>query len=227
MAGFDNRKCVMVGDSGVGKTCLLMAYVTNAFPDPDQYIPRIFQNISMMETVDDYQVFIGVFDTNGSRDPVQNRLRSLYYPHTDLVLICFDVMNRESFQNCEIIWSKEIERHLPKTPVLLIGNKMDLADELVHVTRDQVTIIMQRYAHLILPNAIINLCVKYYYLDLPISHEECTEMAIKIGACAYFRTSASTQLRDGLTTVFHETIRTVWRCKNHTNKQQKKRCVTM
>jgi GTPase SAR1 family protein len=37
-------KCVLVGDNDVGKTSLLIRYTNNIFVEPDQYLPRVFDN---------------------------------------------------------------------------------------------------------------------------------------------------------------------------------------
>eukprot|EP01084_Bolivina_argentea_P319692 554511_1 len=121
----ENIKCVVVGDTGVGKTCLLISYTTDAFPG--EYVPTVFDNYSANVMVDGKPFQLGLWDTAGSKE--YDKLRPLSYPDADVVLICFDIMNRESFLNCQYTWQKEIKFHLPTTPFILIGNKMDLVEQ--------------------------------------------------------------------------------------------------
>ena len=58
-----------------------------------------------------------------------DRLRCLFYPHTDIVLICFAIDSKESFENVKRRWIPEVLRHMPNVPRILIGTKTDLRTE--------------------------------------------------------------------------------------------------
>ena len=67
-----------------------------------------------------------VWDTAG-----QERFRQItrmYYRDSHGVIICFDITNQESFEQCDF-WLKDIEKHAPEKAIkFLCGLKSDLAD---------------------------------------------------------------------------------------------------
>uniref|UniRef100_Q9H4E5-2 Isoform 2 of Rho-related GTP-binding protein RhoJ n=1 Tax=Homo sapiens TaxID=9606 RepID=Q9H4E5-2 len=91
-------KCVVVGDGAVGKTCLLMSYANDAFPE--EYVPTVFDHYAVTVTVGGKQHLLGLYDTAGQED--YNQLRPLSYPNTDVFLICFSVVNPASYHNVQI-----------------------------------------------------------------------------------------------------------------------------
>jgi len=118
-------KCVVVGDGAVGKTCLLISYTTNDFPK--DYVPTVFDNYNATVMVEGQQINLGLWDTAGQED--YDRLRPLSYPQTNVFLVCFSVISRDSYENISEKWIPEISHHAPGVPKLLIGTKSDLRSE--------------------------------------------------------------------------------------------------
>ena len=121
----ESRKCVIVGDGGVGKTCMLVSYKYNTFPY--EYVPTVFENYAVAVTSGSKTCQLRLFDTAGQED--FDRLRPLSYPGTDLVLICFSVVMPSSLENVEEKWLPEVKHYCPDAPLMLIGTQIDLRDD--------------------------------------------------------------------------------------------------
>jgi cell division control protein 42 len=124
-------KCVVVGDGAVGKTCLLISYTTNKFPN--EYVPTVFDNYAVTVMIGGEPYTLGLFDTAGQED--FDRLRPLSYPQTDVFLVCFSVVNPSSFANIKEKWIPEILHHCPKTPLLIIGTQVDLREDNAYIAK--------------------------------------------------------------------------------------------
>jgi len=118
-------KCVVVGDGAVGKTCLLISYTSDRFPE--EYVPTVFDNYEATITVSDKQVKISLWDTAGQEGHA--RIRTLSYPGTNVFLLCFAVVEPSSFENVKDKWISEVQEYCPKTPIVLVGTKIDLRSE--------------------------------------------------------------------------------------------------
>ncbi|RXM35074.1 RNA-binding protein 10 [Acipenser ruthenus] len=86
------KKLVIVGDGACGKTCLLIVFSKDQFPEV--YVPTVFENYVADIEVDSKQVELALWDTAGQED--YDRLRPLSYPDTDVILMCFSIDSPDS-----------------------------------------------------------------------------------------------------------------------------------
>eukprot|EP01012_Entosiphon_sulcatum_P026307 TRINITY_DN3172_c0_g1_i4.p1 TRINITY_DN3172_c0_g1~~TRINITY_DN3172_c0_g1_i4.p1 ORF type:complete len:447 (+),score=99.89 TRINITY_DN3172_c0_g1_i4:146-1342(+) len=120
-------KIVVVGQSGVGKTSLMSQYTRETFSVSVQPTVGIEFDYRKVKCPDGQEVRVQVWDTAG-----QERFRAIapsFYHSAHGALLVYDVTDRESFTETSK-WIKELEKYAPpKTVKILIGNKLDLAEE--------------------------------------------------------------------------------------------------
>lgn len=120
-------KCGVVGDGTVGKTTLLLSYITQAFIT--EYTPTVFDNFSAIEEVDGEVINVILWDTAGQDDYAQIRTTCYNNCKYDVFLLCFSVIHRDSFDNIKYKWLPELKQNSPGTPFILVGTKTDLRDD--------------------------------------------------------------------------------------------------
>jgi len=116
------RKLVVVGDGGCGKTCLLIVYAENRFPE--SYVPTVFENYVTLVQFDGKTVELALWDTAGQEE--YDRLRPLSYPESNVILIVFSVDFPTSLANVQDKWYPEVAHFCEGTPLILVGTKTDL-----------------------------------------------------------------------------------------------------
>ncbi|XP_050704680.1 uncharacterized protein LOC126990169 [Eriocheir sinensis] len=114
-------KVVVVGDNTVGKNSLLISYITGKFHEP--YVHKMYEYTGT-HTVDGVSYPLFMLRTAAKED--YDRLRPLSYHGAHVFILCFALDNRASFENVSSKWLPELHKHCPKTPIVLVGTKMDV-----------------------------------------------------------------------------------------------------
>ena len=119
-------KLIVVGDSGVGKSCLTNKATKNIFEE--NYNATIgFEFFNFNIKFGEKIIKLQIWDTCG-----QELYRSLitnFYRNSSLAIIVYAINSRDSFENIEM-WLRELRTHSnPDAKVFLIGNKIDLDNE--------------------------------------------------------------------------------------------------
>lgn len=121
-------KIVIIGDSGVGKSCMLLRFADNEFTD--SYISTIGVDFKIKTlNVEGTNIKLQIWDTAG-----QDRFRTItssYYRHANGIIIAYDITDTQSFENVQK-WLEEITRYATEDVAkLIVGNKCDLESERV------------------------------------------------------------------------------------------------
>ena len=127
----DKCKVILVGEAGVGKTCLIKQYLYKTFDSEE--IPTIAGVESYKELhLDNEKLKLTIWDTCG-----QERFRSInkiFMNKSNIVIFVYDITKIESFQELQNYWYKNVVSNLGKDIIYgVAANKTDLfADEKVN-----------------------------------------------------------------------------------------------
>jgi len=121
-------KILLIGDSGVGKSCLLLRFADDSWTDTHISTIGVDFKIKTLN-IDGKTIKLQIWDTAG-----QERFRTItssYYRGAQGIILVYDCTDQESFSNVKQ-WMGEIDRYAcENVNKLLVGNKTDLINEKV------------------------------------------------------------------------------------------------
>lgn len=178
-------QCAIVGDGMVGKTRLSLAFSKSSAAgekpkvveelaktadekpktsdsQDDEYVATVFDNYAGKATIngDDYSV--SIYDSAGEHE--YEGLRQFAYRDSEVFVVCFSVVDRDSFDSVRDFWLPEMKHNMSrKKPFILVATQTDLRN-----TMD-------------------------YDNDAPVTSEEGSALAKDIGASAFVECSLNEQ----------------------------------
>ncbi len=120
-------KLCVLGDGAVGKTSIIIQHVDKRFES--DYKPTIGFDIALktMKVQDEgIEAELLIWDIAGQA--IFEKIREEYLQGTNGALILFDLTRKETFDHVKD-WLRELTNFAGKVPFVLVGNKLDLADQ--------------------------------------------------------------------------------------------------
>jgi len=125
---FETLKVVLIGESGVGKTSLIVQYVNNSFNAFNQ--PTIGGSFCNKTIVcdDNKIVKLEIWDTAGQER--YHSIANIFYQNAQVALLVYDIAVEESFNKIVNYWAEEVRKGIKENALIaIIGNKNDLCVE--------------------------------------------------------------------------------------------------
>lgn len=120
-----SKKIVVLGHFGVGKTSLIRRFVTDTFSDNYKVTIGVHITKKVVVISPDNTISMILWDLEGTDDIAS--IRKAYLLGTHGVVFVFDIARPSTFQHLNDDL-KIVSAKIPNTPLLVVGNKIDLVD---------------------------------------------------------------------------------------------------
>jgi small GTP-binding protein len=124
-----NVKVVLLGDSGVGKTCLITRYISETFEQNTastngaSYASKKVNYDKLKKTIT-----LDIWDTAGQEK--YKALTKFFYKDAAIAILVYDITQKNSFESIKSYWYEQVKENGEKTVVLgIVGNKSDLYEQ--------------------------------------------------------------------------------------------------
>ena len=119
----DELKCILLGESGVGKTCLINALIGLGF-NPNEISSISSSYVTKKIIIGDKSYKVNLWDTIGQEE--YHSLTKIFIKNSQLVFFVYDITNRKSFEKLDFWYNTTMEVLGEDAVTGFIGNKEDL-----------------------------------------------------------------------------------------------------
>jgi len=124
----DVNKVVIVGESGVGKTCIMAQFIENKFEE--EFVSSLTTQYrrKKIQLVTGEDVTFDIYDTAGQEK--YRAIAKLYYKNARVVILVYDITDIKSFEAMKNYWYEQVKDIQTENLILAIAaNKSDLYEE--------------------------------------------------------------------------------------------------
>jgi len=129
-------KVIAVGDASVGKTSLTLRFATDKFESDYKLtlgLNLTNKNVKINDDGSEMLISLSIWDTGGQKSFAP--LLPMYYKGALGALIIYDLTKRQTFDAVDE-WVEDVKKHCEEIPIVIIGNKNDLTDQIKVTTQE-------------------------------------------------------------------------------------------
>ena len=130
----ESFKVVLLGDSGVGKTCIISRFISGQYDNNVASTNGASYASKEIELPTGKKLMLDIWDTAGQERFRSMALQALKAAHG--IILVFDLTNKESFDNINN-WLETIKESLNNPNLILFGNKADEDQKKWQITREE------------------------------------------------------------------------------------------
>ena len=122
-------KVVLVGDSGVGKTCIIQRYVNNDYSENTESTSTSTYTCKTIEYKEfNKTISFDIWDTAGQE--LYRALARNFYLNASIGILVYDIRRKESFNSIKDYWYEQLKNSGEENMIFgVAGNKCDLFQE--------------------------------------------------------------------------------------------------
>ena len=122
-------KCVLLGESGTGKSSLIERFINNTFrKDTPSTLIGSFSSKVVYYEKENIKIRYDIWDTAGQEK--YRSINKIFYQDAQVTLLVYDITQKETFDAIKNYWFQEVKDNAPEDVIVfIVGNKSDIYEK--------------------------------------------------------------------------------------------------